>query len=364
MLVHWIHSFNENIMISIKQSSKFASALSALLLSSQALACATCGCSLSSDGALGYSAAGGWGISLDDSFVNQSQLRKGTGAVSREQAQAVPGQEVENQTINRYLTVGISYVASPDWNFKLSLPYIDRTHTTYGTTSTLPLTSDQLSGATATGLGDIKFVASYQGLLANKSLGIQAGFKLPTGNYGGAGANNDSGEIGQGSVGRNPVGFGPGGNTGSSYLDTSLNVGNGSTDLILGAYYFQAISQDFDAFVNGQYQFSVRQQLNQTGADFKPGDATNISLGLRYEANPQLVPQLQINLTHKAADSGKLADTDNTAGTALYLSPGVSASVLNNTQVYAFLQVPIYSNLSGFQLFPRYTVSVGMNYHF
>lgn len=345
---------------------KFAlvSVLPALFLTSHAFACATCGCSLSPDGALGYGTSSGWGISIDDSFINQSQLRSGTGTISPQQVQAIEGQEVENQTINRYLTVGISYATGPDWNVKLSLPYIDRTHTTYGTDATLPLTADQLSSATATGLGDIKFVASYQGFLPTKNLGVQFGVKLPTGNYGGFSADNPDGIVGQGSVGRNPVGFGAGGNSGSTYLDTSLNVGNGSTDLIAGAYYFQPVSQDFDGFINSQYQFSIKQELDQTGADYRPGDQFNLSFGLRYEANPQIVPQLQINLTHKSADTGALADTTDTAGSVAYLSPGITMSAMKNTRVYAFLQVPIYSNLSGYQLFPRYTASVGMSYHF
>ena len=260
--------------------------------------------------------------------------------------------------------MGLTYAPNADWNFKLSLPYIDRSHSTYGTDATLPLTPDQLSSATASGLGDARLIASYQGFLPSKNLGIQIGLKLPTGNYGGPSTSNPNNVAGQGAVGSNPVVFGPAGNSGSSYLDTSLNVGNGSTDLILGSYYFQPVSQDFDAFVNAQYQFSVSQKLNQSGEDYRPGNSLNLSFGLRYEANPQLVPQLQINLTNKRADSGSFVDTTDTAGTVAYLSPGVSMQALKNTQVYAFLQVPIYSNLSGYQLFPKYTASVGISYHF
>jgi len=345
-------------------TTKISFALTTLLIASGAQACATCGCSLSSDGALGYASAGGWGVSIDDSFINQNQLRSGTRSVTQQQAQSVAGQEVENQTVNRYLTLGISYAWSADWNVKLSLPYIDRSHSTYGTDATLPLTSNQLSSATAAGLGDIKLLASYQGFLPTKNLGVQFGIKLPTGNYGGPGPANSDNAVGQGSVGRNPVGFGPAGNAGSTYLDTSLNVGNGSTDVILGSYYFQPVSQDFDAFINGQYQFSVKQELNQSLANFRPGNQENISFGLRYAANPQVVPQLQMNLTHKSADSGFLADTNDTSGSVAYLSPGVTVSAMHNTLLYAFLQVPIYSNLAGYQLFPRYTASVGMSYHF
>jgi hypothetical protein len=339
-------------------------AIAPLFFASNVYACATCGCSLSSDGALGYASASGWGISLDDSFINQNQLRSGTNTISQAQVQTVNGQEVENQTINRYLTLGISYSTGPDLNFKLSLPYIDRTHSTYGTDATLPLTPDQLSSATATGLGDIKFVGSYQGFLPTKNLGVQLGIKLPTGNYGGPSADNQNQLVGQGSVGRNPAGFGPAGNSGNNYLDTSLNVGNGSTDLIVGTYYFQPVSQNFDAFISGQYQFSVKRELNQTGADYRPGNQSNVSFGLRYMADPQVIPQLQINLTNKEADSGALADTTDTSGTVAYLSPGITMTAMKNARVYAFVQIPIYSNLVGYQLFPRYTASVGMSYHF
>ncbi len=340
------------------------SLLCGFALSSVAQACATCGCSLSPDGALGYAGSGGWDLSLDDSFINQTQLRSGTGTISQQQVQAVSAQEVENQTLNRYLTLGIGYTSGLDWNFKLSIPYIDRSHTTYAEDPSLPLSPDQLSSANASGMGDMSLVISYQGALASKNLGLQVGVKLPTGNYGGPSANNPDGGVGHGSVGRNPAAFGPAGNAGNSYLDTNLNVGNGSTDLIFGAYYFQPVSQDFDAFVNSQYQFSVRQQLDQTGADFRPGNQTNISFGLRYEANPQIVPQLQINLTHKNADSGALADRTDTAGSVMFISPGVTMNAAKNVWVYAFLQVPVVSNLDGYQLFPRYTVSAGMTYHF
>ena len=185
--------------------------LCGVFLSSGAFACATCGCSLSSDGALGYSTTGGWDISLDDTFINQNQLRSGSSAISQQQAQAVSGQEVENQTLNRYLTFGLGYTSGLDWNFKLSIPYIERFHTTYAADPALPLSPDQLSSATANGIGDVKLVVSYQGLLASKNLGLQVGIKLPTGNYGGPSADNGTGALGQGSTGHSPAGFGPAG---------------------------------------------------------------------------------------------------------------------------------------------------------
>jgi hypothetical protein len=103
--------------------------IAALAVGSQAVACATCGCSLSSDGAMGYSTAPGWRLDLQVDFLNQDQLRHGTGTLSPAQVAALnipspgAGQEVEHQTINRYTTLGLSYAPNSEWNFKLLLPY-------------------------------------------------------------------------------------------------------------------------------------------------------------------------------------------------------------------------------------------------
>ncbi len=334
-----------------------------LAFGNQAFACATCGCSLSTDAAMGYSTTTGWQMSADYSFINQDQMRTGTGTISPSQVAALntpapgAGQEVEHQTINRYITLGISYSSSAEWSYRLLLPYIDRSHTSYSAASN-PLTPDQISGATVSSLGDIKFIVSFQGLLPTHNLGVQLGVKLPTGDYGGPNA------AGTGTVGRSPVSFGPGGNLGGELLDTSLQAGTGSTDLIVGGYYYQPVSQNFDAFVNGQFQAAMVHALDQPGADYRPGNLATVSLGLRYEANPKLVPQLQVNITRKYADTGALADTPDTAGTVAYLSPGVSASVMKNTQMYAFVQLPIYRNLDGYQLFPHYTATVGISHAF
>jgi len=330
-----------------------------------ALACATCGCSLSSDAAMGYSATSGWRISLEYDYINQDQLRTGSSTISASRVAGINdaggNQEVEHDTINRYTTLGIAYSPNADWNFKFMLPYIDRSHATFGN-ATNPITPDQLSGATSTGVGDAKIIAAYQGLLPTHNLGLELGIKLPTGDYGGPNA------AGTGIVGRNPVTFTTGPNSQQPFpgnlLDTSLNPGTGSTDLIVGAYYFQPVSQNFDAFVNGQFQAAVSQGLNQTGADYRPGNQATVSFGLRYEADPAFIPQLQVNISRKGSDEGALADSTDTAGIVAYLAPGLTMRVVNSLYVYTFVQLPIYSKLDGYQLFPRWTDAVGLSYAF
>ncbi len=321
------------------------------LASHEASACASCGCTLSSDAAMGYSASAGWRVNFQYDYIDQSQLRSGTGTASPAQVVNNPSTgELENQTINRYLTMGLSYSPNADWNVNLLIPYVIRRHTSYTDTTSAPfdasqLNSANLSGSSSSSLGDVKVIGSYQGFLPTHNLGLQLGVKLPTGSYG------------------STVNFSTGPSAGTP-LDTSLQPGTGSTDLIVGAYYYQAISQDWDAFVNGSFQGAVMQRLNQPGNDYRPGNLAGLSFGLRYEASPKWVPQLQVNLSHKGADQGALADTLDTAGTVAYLSPGITVSVSKNLQLYGFVQLPVYSKLDGYQLFPRWTATMGVSHAF
>jgi hypothetical protein len=330
-----------------------------------ALACASCGCALSKDAVMGYSDVPGWNASLQFDFINQDQLRTGTSSLSNAQVAAINdaggNQEVEKQTINRYITASLNYRPNGDWNFNLIVPYIDRNHTTYGAAMN-PLTPDKVSGAVVGSLGDIRLITSYQGLLPTHNLGFQLGVILPTGDYGGPNAS------GTGIVGRNPVAFNTGPNAQNpspgNLLDTSLQAGVGATSVIVGAYYYQAVSQNFDAFISGQFQAALWHKLDQPGEDFRPGNLATVSFGVRYEENPDIVPQLQVNVTHKSTDQGVLADNIASGGTVVYLSPGVSVSVAHNVTVYAFVQLPLYSRLTGIQLFPHWTGSVGASYAF
>jgi hypothetical protein len=301
-------------------------------------ACASCGCTLNADAAMGYSTEPGWRLSLEYDYIHQDQLRSGTHAISR-----VPdGFELEHDTLNRYVTAGVDYSPNADWNIDLRIPYVIRTHSTYGSyDSTQPL--PPLSDSRSSSLGDVKLIGSYQGFLAMHNLGLQLGVKLPTGQYG------------------TDIRFRNGPAAGSP-LDASLQPGTGSTDIIVGAYYYQPISQNFDLFANVQFQSAVKSKQDQPGSDYRPGNSTSVSFGVRYEENPKWVPQLQMNLLHKSVDQGALADIYSTAGYVAYVSPGLTAKVAGKLHVFAFAQLPVYSDLVGYQLFPRYTFSVGASY--
>jgi hypothetical protein len=314
----------------------FFAALALVALPREVCACASCGCSLSGDAAMGYSAAAGWRFSVEYDYIHQDQLRSGTHAVSE-----VPdGYELERETLNRYITAGISYSPNSAWSVTLYAPYVARTHSTHGEVdSSQPL--PQLSSSRSASLGDVRLVGAYQGFLATRNLGVTLGVKLPTG--------------------ATDVRF-YGGPLSGEPLDASLQPGTGSTDVLVGAYYYRAIAQDWDAFANGLFQAAVHERRNEAGDDFRPGDAVTVSAGVRYVASPRLLPQLQVNFVHKAPDTGALADLQSSAGSVVYLSPGLSVALTRHVGIFGFVQLPLYSNLYGYQLFPRWTASVGASY--
>jgi hypothetical protein len=325
----------------VRTSSKTFIAIACLTIAPMtSWACATCGCTLNADAAMGYSTTPGWRLSIEYDYIRQDELRSGTHAIG-----GVPdGVELEHDTLSRYLTLGLDYSPNADWNIGLRVPYVIRTHSTYGDyDSTEPLAPS--SDSRSSSLGDIKLIGSYQGVLENHNLGFQFGLKLPTGQYG------------------KDVDFRSGPLAGSP-LDASLQPGTGSTDVIVGAYYYQAIGENVDFFANTQFQSAVTSKQDRPGDDFRPGNTTTLSFGVRYEANPQWVPQLQMNLLHKSVDQGALADVYDTAGYVAYVSPGLTAHVAGKLHLYGFAQLPIYSDLVGYQLFPRYTFSVGASYAF
>ena len=312
--------------------------LATLAAPQSAMACATCGCTLSADGAMGYSNLPGWRLSLEYDYINQDELRSGTRAVS-----GVPdGNELEHDTLNRYVTAGLNYAPNSRWNVTLLVPYVIRDHSTYGTyDSTQPL--PDLSSSHSSSLGDLRVIGAYQGFLPSRELGVQLGVKVPSGRYGTA------------------VDFDSGPNAGTP-LDASLQPGTGSTDIILGAYYHHPVSLNFDLFGSIQFQSALRHHMDQPGNDYRPGNSTTAIIGVRYEADARWVPQLQLNLLHKSPDQGALADVQSTAGTVFFASPGINVRVVGRLRAFGFVQVPFYSNLYGYQLFPHYTVSVGLGY--
>lgn len=309
--------------------------LSSLMLTTPAFACSSCGCTLSPVWEnQGMTTQQGLRVDLRYDYINQDQLRHGSGvASSADVANALANGsvgETEQYTRNHYYTLGLDYLVNRDWGVNLQVPYIDRDHGTLGAGDADVTTSHTQS------LGDIKLIGRYQGLFPDAKTGLMLGIKFATG--------------------KQDYTFSSGPGAGGA-LDASLQPGSGSTDLIIGAYHFDTLTSTTDWFVQGLYQTAM-----STRNDYRPGNAINLNLGMRYTGFGNIMPQLQINAQQRQSDSGLNGDALNTGGKLAYLSPGVTVKVSNQVKVYGFVQLPVYQYVEGLQLAPSWNASLGVNF--
>jgi hypothetical protein len=327
---------------------RIATAIAIASASTSVLACASCGCTLSSDWeSQGFTTHPGLKIDSRYDYLNQNELRHDTGKISSAAASQMvtstgDPQEVEKYTRNNYLTLGVDYTFNPEWGINVQIPYIDRRHSTLGVNSNGSDPADGAYDSKTSGLGDIKVVGRYQGFTPQHNFGAMFGFKLPTGSHTETGTSTDPASPGE-----------------VAAIDRGLQPGSGTTDAILGAYYFDSLNKNWDYFV----QATVQAALNSKD-DYKPGTGYNFNVGVRYMALTTVIPQIQLNARYVEHDTGANADQTSTGGTLLYISPGLVVPVSKRTSVYGFVQLPIYQDVRGVQLTPRYTASIGARFSF
>lgn len=311
--------------------------LSALTLATMAVlpglaaACSSCGCTLNSDWASqGFKTSAGLSFDLRHDYFNQNDLRTGTGRFDRGSVSFPTDDEIQQKTINRNTTLTVDYGISADWGVSLQLPYLQRYHTTIVGGDT------DISTSRSSSLGDVRVLGRYQGFSAEHDWGVQFGLKLPTG--------------------KTSYTFKAGPQAGE-LLDRGLQPGTGSTDLLIGVYKFGPINQSFDYFAQALLQVPLSSK-----DEFKPGVGANLTAGVRYVTGGSVVPQLQINARTERKESGANADFPNSGATLVYLSPGATVTLTDKIKAYGFFQVPIHQRVTGLQIEPKYSVSVGLHY--
>jgi hypothetical protein len=308
-----------------------AIAMLALVYSSSSFACSSCGCTLNSDWTTqGISSGEGTRFDIRFDYFKQNDYRSGTSSANREEVAAASA-EVQDTTINRNLTLSLDHNFNADWAVSVLVPFYSRSHGTYGDAYPDPTA---IITSSSKGIGDIRITGRYQGLSADHSSGITLGLKLPTGET------NDT--------------FNDG-----SPLDRGLQLGTGTTDLLLGGYHFGSINRDWDYFAQGTLQVALNSHH-----DFRPGNGLNASLGVRYMGFESVIPQLQLNTRIEKRESGAEADVANSGATLLYISPGVTIPVNKDFQAFGFVQVPIYQRVNGYQIEPNVLFSAGLRYSF
>ncbi len=296
-------------------------------------ACSTCGCSLTSDWvSQGYTMETGFRMDLRFDYFDQDTLRTGRDKVDMGSISFPSEKEIQLSTINRDMTFDLGYDISYSWGFDLILPTHVRTHGTVAEDDAVS------SYSRSSGLGDIRLLAHYQGFLGDHSLGLKFGLSLPTGR-------------------RDDV-FSEGPQAGN-LVDRGLQLGTGTTGLILGLYKFWTLDCKWSLFAQGE----VNLPLNSSDG-FRPGNSLTSSAGLRYTASSRFSPQVQVNLRAEKPERGENADSENSGATLAYVSPGFTLRLGRALYAFAFVQVPIYQRVSGYQLEPGYLVSAGIHFRF
>jgi len=267
------------------------------------------------------------------------------------EAPANSGEEIENKrTINQIANLNLDYAINRQWGVMLGLPFVMRDHAhTLDPFSSGPVAQQ----ATFSELGDIRLLGKYKFNLGthehDAGAGLRFGLKLPTG------ATNKT---------MSPPS--PDEPTTPYALERSSQPGTGSTDAILGAYYFRnAPGSDWGWFVSAQIQSAIA-----TKDEYRPGTEVSLDLGMHYEVAQGLNLLLQLNGQHRSRDTGANANPAS-GGHSLNLSPGASYALSPQTQLYGYVQLPIvqYMNAdpaepaSG-QLAARWSATVGLTQRF
>jgi hypothetical protein len=266
-------------------------------------------------------------VDLRFEYIDQNQPRHGNRDVAVGQ---IPRHHDEVETINRNTIFTIDHNFDANWGVTATVPLINRDHEHIHNHQGAKL----LETWDFTQPGDVRLLGRYQmqGNHPATVYGVIAGVKLPTGDYR---VRNKAGDL----------------------AERSLQPGTGTTDAVVGAFWNDTLpipDSGWFAQVLGQVPFYKR-------SGFRPGYQLQLDLGYTYHPLDELALSLQLNTFRKGRDTGPEAEFEDSGSWTVSLSPGVSYAVLANTNLYAYVQVPIYRYVNGVQLTARWAALVGLS---
>jgi hypothetical protein len=242
----------------------------------------------------------------------------------------------EIRTVNRNWLATYDYTFNQDWGVSATLPLLDRAHAHIHN----HMGAQILDRWNFTEVGDLRVLGRRQwrgeSVEAQRLdfYGANFGLKLPTGKQD---VRNASGDL----------------------AERTLQPGTGTTDLLFGGYFRRMLGSGSSWFVDALLQ----QPLN-THDEFRPGARASLDAGYRWEATDRLGVMLQLNLLHRRRDKGAEAESEDSGGDAIFLSPGASYTLTDRLQVYGFLQLPLYQYVNGVQLTADWAIVAGFSARF
>jgi hypothetical protein len=85
---------------------------------------------------------------------------------------------------------------------------------------------------------------------------------------------------------------------------------------------------------------------------------------VRYDITQDFALLLQLNTLWRGRDSGAQAEPEDSGGTFVFISPGVSYMVTRNVQVFGIVQLPVYQYVNGVQLTADWGATAGVGFRF
>jgi hypothetical protein len=310
-------------------------ALTALAPFDAQASCGSAFCTINTDWSIqGVYADPGARAELRYEYLNQDQPREGSRSVA---VGEIPAHHDEVSTLNEALFATLDYNWASGWGLSAVVPVVRRDHEHIHHHDGEAITEQW--GFTE--LGDIRIAGRYQIPLGKadptrtQTLGFLLGLKLPTGK---TDVTNAEGEL----------------------AERSLQPGTGTTDPLIGAYYqIQLPAHALSFFAQGAYAAPLNSY-----DDYRPGGRLTLDLGARYQLNPQLALLLQLNALWRGRDSGNQAEPDDSGGQYYFISPGASATLSRNVQLFVLAQLPIYQYVNGVQLTADWGVTGGVGVRF
>ena len=305
-------------------------ALVAASLPSPALACASCGCTLTSDWlSQGLASQPGTTFLLRYDYVPQTVLRSGTHRVDRASINLPADREIELSTFNHSVTAQLDHQFANDFGLNVQLPFIVRPHRTIAEDTIDP------SGSRTNGFGDLRVVGRWAGLSTKGSItGLEAGLVLPTGKF------------------HQRFRSGP---AAGDEVDRGLQPGRGTVQAVLGAYHFGRLGPviNYLVQVSGQTALGYRD-------GYKPGSFVQASTALVYAGWRGITPQLQLNARVTGRDKGSSSDRPNSGGEQVNVAPGIAVDLSPRLSAFTFVELPLFTRVNGYQLVPKAKLSAGI----
>jgi hypothetical protein len=286
------------------------------LLPGPALACA-CGCSIFDVGTSSLMPSGPGGTAfLQFDILDQTKNWSGSSG-----APAANNNDKHIRT--EFWMAGAQYMDGGDWGAMIEVPYAERSFTSAD--------PDNAGTFRHGALGDIKLMGVYSGFDPDMSSGVIFGVKLPTGDHTYA------------------------------HFDSDVEIGSGSTDILLGAYKTGSfdVTQTFSWFAQAMWQHEVATQDGYT-----PGSEFNAAAGVSYNnLGDGIAPLLQFLVSRRGRDGGPAGSPDSTGYTRLLVSPGVEVR-FDSWKLYGDVELPVYQHVNGNQLIAPAAFKFVLSYGF